>query len=657
MKFYDAQILKDAKAQERRYRNILANSGQIMESGEIRDIENLYVMGRDGTPIKISTLNTNPDKQTEDYTVKAQADHGELVDGELVDTIEKQFGSCKVWMESDGLHARMYFANDDRLADHAWAISEDASYSTGITWYPDGYYGAGAEINEPIGILREISMVLTGNDPRTKTIDHIEAETVRANGSEAEEAEDGNNNKVNEEVEMTTHKDELTPDENAAFKREIVEKVIAEINEAVDDFTTKVPESETEPTAAKETSTDTTKDDAEDAAPAPTEEAAEAPAEEKVEEKAEETKDSATVHNININFHDRAIKQESVVATKDTKAMTNEYRLKAIKDALTASNGHFNAIFEQSYKDSMSKVASKDAITGLSTPVDIANIFTEAMEKADGILSYINHIGGKGLRNNALAGTADYGNEAQGFKKGDTKIDETITDTIRVVYNKMVYKKLALDALEIYENPALLDFRARELADQIILSKERAIFIGDGRTAPSGSDPDLRMFDSSTNTGLFPIAADCAAQSGYGSLVASTYTMKPGENLYDGIVGARQWLLSEGEQFLVVKPSVLTAAFQAKVGNRYLIEPGATAEDIFRVGRVFAPRWMEYDTVNDAYLVVRDAYATTGENNLRVHPFFDVSTNQDILLDEAPTGGTLVRYKSAVAIKSLSESE
>ena len=236
---------------------------------------------------------------------------------------------------------------------------------------------------------------------------------------------------------------------------------------------------------------------------------------------------------------------------------------------------------------------------------------------------------------------------------GDTKVDETITDTIRIAYDKMIYKKLSLDAMEIYNNPELLEFRARELFDQIKLSIERAIFIGDGRSAPAGSEADLRMFDSSTGTGLYPIATDCAAASGYGSLVASTYTVNNGDNLYDGIVGARQWIRSEGDQILVVKPSVLTEAFQAKVGNRYLIEPGATAEDIFRVARVFAPMWMEYDTVNDAYLLVRNGYTTTGERAPRVYPFFDVNTNSNILLNEMPLGGTLTKYKSAAAIKGL----
>ena len=638
MKFYDAKVLKDAKSsEERRFRNILANSGQIMESGEIRDLDNLYVMGRDGKPIAIKTLNHNPDKQTEEYTVKAQADHGEIRDGELVDTIEKQFGSCKVWLEEDGLYARMYFANDDRLADHAFAISEDASYSTGIDWYPDGYYGVGLNIEEPIGILREISMVLTGNDPRAKTIDHKEVEATRAKGSEVVETEDGETTNENGESEMTKTQDELTPKENTVMKQKLAEDLVEKVAEVVDEFTSDVPESEVQPTARENESVAEESKDSEE-----TPEVAEpAPA---------ETHDSV-VHNININFRDRAVKNETPVVSKDVKAEAKKARYAAIKDALKASNFKFDQKFN-------SVLESKDAVTGLGAPLNITNMFTEAMEHNDGILSYIYHIGGtngRGLRNNALAGTADYGNEAQGFKKGDTKVDEAIVNSIRVAYDKMIYKKLSLDAMEIYENPELLEFRSRELLDQILLSIERAIYIGDGRAAPAEGEADLRMFDSTTNTGLFPIAADCAAQSGYGTLVASTYTVKSGDNLYDGVVGARQWIRSEGDQILVVKPSVLTEAFQAKVGNRYLIEPGATAEDIFRVARVFAPMWMEYAD-DDAYLLVRNGYTTTGERSPRVYPFFDVSTNQNILLNEMPIGGTLTKYKSAAAIKGLSAS-
>lgn len=640
MKFYDAIVIKDSKeSEERRFRNILANSGQIMESGDIRDLDNLYVMGRDGKPIAISSLDKNPDKQTEEYSVKAQADHGATVDGELVDTIEKQFGSCKVWLEEDGLHARMYFANNDALADHAWAISEDASYSTGIDWFPDGYYGVGLNIDQSIGILREISMVLTGNDPRAKTIDNKGDKVAEAKGSKDTESDVCDDNKLNEGEESMAEetKDELTPNEGKAMKARLAEEVADKIVDVVDEFTTDVPESETQPTA----------DAAEEEAAAE---------EEKVEEtKSEETKDTV-VHNINVNItRDRKINNEGVAkVTKDTAAEAKNLRNKAIKDALNASNGHFNATFDSAFANAMK---TADGITGISTPVNISQIWTEALEKSDGILAYFNHINTRGLRNNALSSSEEYGNLAQGHKKGDDKADEALTDTIRVGYCKMVYKKLSLDALEIYENPELLDFRAAELVDQIIASKERAAVIGDGRTY-AGSGADYRMFDSATNTGLFPIAADCAAQSGYGTLVASSYDVSSisGANLYDGVVGAREFIRSAGAQILIVKPSVLTAAFQAKVGNRYLIEPGATAEDIFRVDRVFSPLWMEYAD-DDAYLLVRDAYTTYGEQGVRVKPFFDVSNNQDILLDEAPTGGMLTRYKGACAIKGLGGNE
>lgn len=599
-KFYSAKVeLKDEKSEAKRYRNILANSGEIMESGEVRDLDSLYVMSTDGTLIKISDLNKDPEKQTEHYQVKAQSNHGELIDGEMVPSIEKQFGGCKVWLEDDGLHARMYFADNDQLADHAWAISEFASYSTGIDWYPDGYYGSGLEITEPIGILREISMVLTGNDPRSKTIDHKPTEAKGADGAadEVDGEQITNDNKGEDEM-SEAKKDALTPEENRAIKEALAE--------VADRFTTDVPEDETQPTA---------RDSKEEA--------------EEVEAPKEESKDTLRMPHITIVQKQDSVKQE--YGTADKKADAKQ----KLTDAIKASKGQFDTKFN-------------DAISGLADPLNVEVMFTEAMEKSDGIISFFNHVNAKGLSNNVLAGTDDEGGRAKGHKKGDTKADQDLTNTIRNVYCKMVYKKLSLDAMEVYENPELVEFRARELVENIIKEIERAAIIGDGRTAPSGSNPDYRMFDG-VSRGFFSVKADAAAASGYGSLVASTYTTPTGGNLYDAVVGARGLLMTEGRQALIAKPSVMTAAFQAKVGSDYLIAPGSNAEDIFRVARVFAPQWMENDT-NDAYLIVDGAYTTVGETQVRVKPFFDVSTNQDVLLDETPRGGTLTKYKSAVAI-------
>lgn len=607
MKHLSAKNLetKDKKDEKtgRRFRNILANSGKEMESGEVRDLESLYVMSRESKLIKISDLNTAPEKQIEKYSVNFVANHGhnDIATGERVVDIEDIIGDAKVWMEQDGLHARVYFANDDEKADHAWAISENASYSIGTEWYLDGYYGAGQEIEGEVGILREISMVDTGNDPRAYTLDH-KPELAQAQGGAS--SGDGNQTNDNERKEtMTTDikkSDELTPDENRAIKREL--------SELVDEFTTSVPEGETEPTAREAK-------DEEGEAPA------EAPAEKK-----------DVLRSPVIVIRDKAVKQEKVVETVDKKA--------TVAKAVKAADGKFSAKFN-------------DAISGLADPLNIEQMFTNAIEKSDGIISYFRTANSRGLSNNILAGTTDEGGRAKGFKKGDTKADQAITNTIRTVYCKMVYKKLSLDALEVYENPELIQFRAQELVDAIILEIERAAVAGDGRGAPTGSDPDYRMFDG-TNRGFFSIKADATAASGYGTYAADAYAMQAGENLYDAVVSARGKIMAGGEQILVADPELITDALKAKVGDAYLIAPGASIENTFRVARVFAPQWL--NGTGEAYLIARNAYTMIGEGQIRSRADFDTNTNQDILLDETPRGGMLTSYKGAVLITSTGAS-
>ena len=79
-------------------------------------------------------------------------------------------GDAKVWTENGELHARLYFANDDEQADHAWAVSDNASYSIGTEWFEEGYYGADENIDGFVGILREIGFDRAGIRLRTGDI-------------------------------------------------------------------------------------------------------------------------------------------------------------------------------------------------------------------------------------------------------------------------------------------------------------------------------------------------------------------------------------------------------------------------------------------------------------------------------------------------------
>lgn len=642
-KYYAAKIqLNDAKADnERRYRNILAASGKILESGEIRDLEHLYVMGHDGELYRIHDLAKNPDAQKEVYAVKAQADHGELVDGELIPSIEKQFGSCKVWLEDDGLHARMYFANNDALADHAWAISEDASYSTGIDWYPDGYYGAGQEIDEAIGILREISMVLTGNDPRAKTID-----TKSSKGSTGAAVGDNKSNKKGKTMGKTI--DELTPDERTAMERKMGEA----INGVIAEFTTSASESETEPTARDtKDNTDEGKKPSED--DSTTDKTTDGKT--KITTTTDNSPNGRQVLIIKERSTDLKAHQEegSAHTTKDWR-FSDEAKRK-FADMARQHNG-FKGGFSADWIAELRKhgASTNDGITGLGLPVDTRQIIVNAIEKSDGIISHFRQLGGKSYLIKLLTAVgADTGAEtarAHGFKKGDKKIFQELLSTPRNIYNKMVYKMLDLDAMELYENPELSQIRAEELVQALIIEIERAAVIGDGRTAPTGNAPDYRMFDGTR--GFYSMAADAAATEGFGQLLATAITAPAGSNLYDASILAESAIDAEGGRIYVMKKSVLTQFRQARLSGtdgRYLVEPGSRIEDIISAERVYTPKWMDNADV-DVVVFAKNSYGLTGEASPTMRPEFKTETNQDVLLAEQPRGGSLIAYKSAATI-------
>lgn len=625
VKYYDAKILGDAKQKaERRYRNILANSGKVMESGETRDVDNLYVMGTEGKLVKIASLAQNPDKQKETYTVNFATNHGhnDPVTGERVVNVEDIIGDAKVWLEEDGLHARVYFANDDEKADHAWAVSDNASYSIGMEYWEYGYYGAEENIDGYVGILREISMVDTGNDPRAKTID------TKASKGATGAANDGETTNLKKGKSMGKKIDELTQDEARAMAREL--------SEVLDRFTADVPESETEPTARD------TKDAEGEAAEEKAEEKTEAPA-----EKAETTDN--VKHMPVIVIKDKAAKQEKAMKKTDwlySKDAKNAWA-KALKQAGTFG-GHFDALWSAEVRKHM----TTDDITGLPLPVPVEQIFESVLEESDGIISHFRAINSKSFRVNLLSAVDDEGGRAKGHKKGDVKQDQNLQNAYRDLLVKMVYKRLPLDATELYENPELIEFRARELVEAILLEIERAAIIGDGRTSPSGSNPDLRLFDGTR--GFYSIKADAAASSGVGTMLATTVAATVGTNFYDKVVAARGQIKTEGRQFIVAKSSVVTGLLTARVNGTtgdYLMTPGAgTVENLLNVSRVYTPAWMETDTDNNAYLIVDNAYGMIGERGIRTRGDFDTSTNQDILLAETPRGGSLIRKYSAVAI-------
>lgn len=619
----------DKKTDGRRSRHIVANSGEIMESGEVRDISRLYVMGRDGKLINVNDLKP-ADAQTERYSVNFASDHGhwDPVSGERVVEIDDIIGDARVWVEDGQLHAQVYFADNDQKADHAFAISDNASYSIGTEWYPDGYYGAGLEIEEPIGILREISMVDTGNDPRAYTIDHKPANSKAQGGAMDGDGKTTTNQGENGMADnVKKQADELTPDENRAIKRVL--------GEVIDRFTTDAPEGETEPTARD------TKDTEGEAA----EGAEEAPA-------AEEKKD--TLRSPVVVIRTKDVKQE--------KAVEKDWR--TTKDALdtfaklAGRYQKFDGAFHAAWRAELGKhnATTNDGITGLSLPVDGRQLFINAIEEGTTdsarILSHFRNLGGKTYLIQLIeavgASTGAETARAHGFKKGDTKLDQSLAATPRSIYNKMVYKRLDLDAMEVYENPELVQIRAEELVNLWFAEIVRAAIIGDGRTAPEEGQPDYRMFDGTR--GFYSMVADASAASGIGTKLATTINMPAGTNLYDASIEAEDAIKAEGRLVYVMKSRALKSYRQAtKANGDYVVAPGARVEDSLNALAVYTPSWMDFADV-DVVVFANNSYGLTGNATPTMRPDFDTSVNKNILLVEGPRGGSLIAKKAAATI-------
>lgn len=630
-KFVDAKIVKtDAKITTKRYRNILANSGEIMESGEKRDVRNLYVMGTDGKLIKISELNSDPDKQKEEYTVQAQADHGEIVEGMLVPSIEKQFGSCKVWLEEDGLHARMYFAEGDALADHAWAISEHASYSIGMDWYPEGYFGTGYEITEPIGILREISMVLTGNDPRAKTIDSINAE-AEAQGSA--EANDGvaNNNKEEESMRKV---DELTPDERDAMN--------ARIAEVIDEFTTKAPEDETEPTAESATT-----DEVEAPEEAPAEEVKEV--EEASEEVKEESKD--TLHqNVVVITDKKAIKQENYMSNT-TDYLKTDAAVAAWGKALLDCAGD-----KAKFEDAFRKQAKADGIDlgeNVSlVPEAVINAVTEQIEDEDRIFNHVFHTG----LNFEVAGTATSEGAAKGHVRGKTKVEEEIEIAKRVLVPADLYKLIKLDHSMVKINggissSAIVRYVLREMPRKLFDAIDQAILVG-------GIATDSAESGETEFTALLPIIADIAdAQGVYGT----EYTAEAGDTARAVISKAAGRVVSGYDRTLITTEDALTDLENSLNGSFPVFPNGIDKNDprINGIRRIITPRWLTAEMLGDytgGIIVDLPSYHTVGDDSAERLTDYDIDTNKYVWEILACIGGGLVNKGAAVGIKASDES-
>ena len=116
-------------------------------------------------------------------------------------------------------------------------------------------------------------------------------------------------------------------------------------------------------------------------------------------------------------------------------------------------------------------------------PESVRGAIEDAWEKPSNWLNRLNNTGAKAFT--VRLNTSDQNAEtsrAKGHKKGETKANEALTFAAKKITPQMIYKKIDLDNMTVFEDDgSLLNYITTELVNQWLVEVERAILVGDGR--------------------------------------------------------------------------------------------------------------------------------------------------------------------------------
>lgn len=331
----------------------------------------------------------------------------------------------------------------------------------------------------------------------------------------------------------------------------------------------------------------------------------------------------------------------SAMPSQVSKATTDYLNTKgAVVDFANTLQDSAGASSEDFKKAWAAKVASK-GITNVEQllPGALVSAISDGIEKAGTIWNVVNKTGLTVRRIDAETAGA----RAQGHKRGTTKKEMSLTFTDRVIRAGYIYDYITLNKEDIRENQdtgALVKFVLETLPKRIVTEIERAIVLGDGRTA--GGDDVIESFVS--------ILKD--AQTG---TFATEYTPAKDEPLYKSIIKAAAQIEAEGPIYAVLSKSAKADLKLSETKNGALVLPlGGDLAGTFELKEIFTPSWFNKANAADyqAVLFVGDAYETVGDNSIEAFTNFSLSQNKQEYLQEIYAGGALTKVKAGVAIKN-----
>lgn len=366
------------------------------------------------------------------------------------------------------------------------------------------------------------------------------------------------------------------------------------------------------------------------------------------EEKTEEPEKVEEVAQENTNNEEtmeKEIAKEAIVApVAKAVASDNKYleSKKALADFKNVIVKHHRGSNEQIMKE-WTGILKEKGITGDAImPSRIENIFFKAWADNTGIVGTFRQLSVKNASVYAMAGNTNP--NAKGHIKGAQKADQTIEAFRRDIKALCIYKKLPIDLQDLFDDETgeLLAFRVEELADRIL----HAIAVG----AITGSTTETYI---SGGRGLNPMKTDLdnVATDDYARAVATVVAKDANDTILDKAIKTLGAVKSEEgrRKVLIVPEGFRTQVALLKNASGYYMvgDPEAFLNArIFELSEVSGSGY-------DMYAYVEDySYVLCGEQNASTRTDFDLTTNQDIMLQERYVGGSAHGYKAIAGYAS-----
>lgn len=348
-----------------------------------------------------------------------------------------------------------------------------------------------------------------------------------------------------------------------------------------------------------------------------------------------------------------------------TQKMTVTSNAKAYLDTEEA-NVDFAKFIAENYGKSNSAVikawAEKMAEKGITgdeiLPTTIEQTFFKVWTSDRGILAHMKSA--KALQGSVYGFYAN--GRGAGHKKGEKK-DNVGFETVRRDYKaKIAFAKMPIDLQDLIDDTTgeLTILRGELLADLLYNEIVRAIIVSDGRSEPTGSAKDLRMFDGTR--GLWSMLGDInkSATTGtdsatkFAKAVATKIANNANDNAYDKAVKTLSALKGRSEKILVAPEGFISGLMLEKDNDgRYVFAPGSNFSQLL-TAKIF-----EFDFMTDCGMDLigfNDGKYLFPNGRDMLRSAFDNDYNQDVLLHEKPVAGSLFGRKVCAGYASASSS-